>query len=176
MRDPRNWFDTGSLVRKFELDLTQPFERAIAIILLYLIPSHQTYIAPFSEYFDPDNKQWIDLKLIETIDKNYFNTRPLDPEQQQLIATLKRVLEATRDISKAKELFEEMDEDGSGELDENEFAKLMESIGKDFCTIGISFLFSFYLCTGMDASESKVQEVLAEYDVDGGKMDNCTAL
>jgi hypothetical protein len=129
MRDPRNWFDTAALVRKFELDLSQPFERAIAIILLYLIPSHQTYIAPFSEYFDPDVKQWIDLKLKETIDKEYFNTRPLDPEQHQLIGRLKRVLDATKDISKARELFEEMDEDGSGELDEQEFGKLMESIG-----------------------------------------------
>ncbi len=130
MRDPKNWFDTTSLVRKFELELSEPFERAISILLLYLIPSHQTYIAPSSEYFDTTNKQWIDLKLKENIDKDYFSKRPLDLEQQQLINRLKRVLAATRDIAKAKELFEEMDEDGSGELDEHEFGKLMESIGK----------------------------------------------
>ncbi len=130
MRDPKNWFDTTSLVRKFELDLSEPFQRAISILLLYLIPSHQTYIAPFSEYFDPANKQWIDLKLKENIDKEYFSKRLVDLEQQQLIIRLKRVLAATRDIAKAKELFEEMDEDGSGELDEHEFGKLMESIGK----------------------------------------------
>jgi hypothetical protein len=129
IRDSRNWFDTTTLVRKFELNLSEQFERAIAIILLYLIPSHQTYIAPQSEYFDPDSKQWIDLKLKELVDPHYLEKRPLEPEQAALIASLKIVKEATKDIEMAKELFKEIDEDGSGQLDEDEFGNLMQKIG-----------------------------------------------
>jgi hypothetical protein len=150
IKDPKNWFDTSSLIRSFHLHLDNPFDRAIAIILTYLIPSHQTYIVAHSEYFDPEKKAWQDLCLKETVDTEYYKKRPLSAEQLKVIEGLHRVQDATADIKKAIALFKEVDEDGSGELDEDEFAHLMEAVG-------------------MDASNGRVQEVMSEYDVDGGK-------
>lgn len=149
IRDSKNWFDTSALIRKFDLDLSDPFNRAVAIILTYVIPSHQTYIVANSEYFDPGRNEWISLELKDTIDKEYYKHKILDEEQTRVIDGLKRVLDTTKDINKAVSLFREMDEDGSGELDEEEFGKLMEAIG-------------------MDVDENKVHDIMAEYDVDGG--------
>lgn len=41
IKDSNCWFDCSSILRKFSLDLSKPFHRAIAFILLQLIPSHQ---------------------------------------------------------------------------------------------------------------------------------------
>lgn len=149
IKDPNNWFDTSALVRTYELDLTNHFDRAVAIILTYLVPAHQTFIIAQGEYFDPEKKQWIDLQIKETIDKDSYKQKPMDPEQQRVIDGLLLVKQATKDIKKAVALFQEVDKDGSGELDEEEFGQLMQAIG-------------------MDISHGKVQEVMAEYDVDGG--------
>eukprot|EP01031_Cornospumella_fuschlensis_P030219 gene30219-36515_t len=146
--DPKNWFDSGMITRPYQLDLSDPFHRAIAIILTYLVPSHQTYIVARSEYLDTEQakSEWINLNLQETVVED---ARKLEPEQQKEIEGIKRVRDATRDIRKAVALFQEVDKDGSGELDEEEFGYLMQILG-------------------MDLSEGKVKEVMGEYDVDGG--------
>jgi hypothetical protein len=61
IRDANCWFDSSALVRQFKLDLANPFERAVALLVLYLIASHQTYIIGVSEYFDPDAKSTTNL-------------------------------------------------------------------------------------------------------------------
>lgn len=157
IQDPNNWFDTSALVRTYTLDLMNPFERSIGIILSYIIPSHQTYIMAHGEYFDPSAKAWIDLQLQEVIDKESYKTKDLDPEQAKIIEKLQAVQEATRDIQKAIALFNEVDEDGSGQLDESEFGNLLRMMG-------------------MDTSGGKVQEIMAEYDVDGGQSMSITAV
>lgn len=147
IKDPKNWFDSAMLIRDYHLHLDNPFDRAVAIILSYLIPAHQTYIIAHSEYFDPDAKKWVDLQLKEAVDTEYYKKRPLSPEQLKVIEGLQRIQAATADIGKAVELFKMVDEDGSGELDAEEFAKLIEAVGMD---------------------PSKSAEIMAEYDVDGG--------
>lgn len=141
-------FDTGFLTRPYELDLSQPFHRAIAIILTYLVPSHQTYIVARSEYLDTENPStgFVNLALQETVIQV---TSHLEPEQLKEIEGLERIRDATRDVRKAIALFQEVDQDGSGELDEEEFGLLMKTLGMNF-------------------EEGKVREVMSEYDVDGG--------
>ncbi|RYH21040.1 hypothetical protein EON65_21675 [archaeon] len=136
------------ITRPYDLDLSDPFHRAIAIILTYLVPSHQTYIVARSEYIDTEQPkgEWINLNLQETVVED---ARKLEPEQMKEIEGINRIRDATRDIRKAMALFNEVDKDGSGELDEEEFEYLMQVLG-------------------MDLSEGKVKEVMAEYDVDGG--------
>jgi hypothetical protein len=149
IRDANNWFDTTALVRKFELDLSNPYDRAVAIILTYIIPSHQTYIVAYGEYYDPEKKKSFDMKFKEVVDKEYYQKKNLEPELLRAINGLHKILDATKDRNKALEMFRQADEDGSGELDEEEFGRLMFDLG-------------------MEATEDKVKEVLAEYDVDGG--------
>ena len=61
IRDANCWFDSSALVRRFALDLSNPFERAVGLLILYLIASHQTYILGVSEYYDPDTKTTTNL-------------------------------------------------------------------------------------------------------------------
>jgi hypothetical protein len=61
IRDANCWFDSSVLVRKFQLDLSNPFERAVALLVLFLIASHQTYVIGLSEYYDPDNRSTTNL-------------------------------------------------------------------------------------------------------------------
>jgi hypothetical protein len=66
IRDANCWFDSSALVRQFKLDLANPFERAVALLILYLIASHQTYIIGVSEYYDPDAKSTTNLGKFTT--------------------------------------------------------------------------------------------------------------
>jgi len=61
IRDANCTFDSSALVRKFVLDMTSPFERAVALLVLYLIASHQTYVIGVSEYYDPETKSTTNL-------------------------------------------------------------------------------------------------------------------
>ena len=149
IRDANNWFDTTSIVRTYDLDLANPFERSVGIVISYLLPSHQTYVLAHGEYFDPEKREWVDLQLKELVDKESYKLKPIDPEQLKLIEGLINVREATRDIQKAVALFEEVDVDGSGQLDEEEFGALLKMMG-------------------MDSQREKVVEIMSEYDVDGG--------
>lgn len=149
IRDANNWFDTTAIVRTYDLDLANPFERSIGIVISYLVPSHQTYVLAHGEYYDPEKKEWLDLQLKELVDKESYKLKPIDPEQLKLIEGLINVREATRDIQKAVALFEEVDVDGSGQLDEEEFGALLKMMG-------------------MDSHRERVVEIMSEYDVDGG--------
>ena len=63
IRDANCTFDSAALVRKFELDLTNPYERAIGLLVLYLVASHQTYVIGVSEYYDPDSRVTTNLGM-----------------------------------------------------------------------------------------------------------------
>ena len=130
MIDSKNWFDSGAVLRMFELDLSSPFERAIAVFLTYLVPNHQTYIVANGEYFDPETKAWMNLQMKEMVDADYMPRLEDNPGQLKLIEGLRRILDAATEVDKAVELFQEVDVDGSGQLDEGEFGELLQAIGK----------------------------------------------
>lgn len=142
------------ITRPFELDLSQPFHRAIAIILSYLVPSHQTYIVAHSEYREGNSGAFVNIALQEAVvaedPQQLLNADSGHGEHSKEVAGLLRIVAATRDLGKAVALFQEVDQDGSGELDEEEFGTLMETLGMDV------------------ADGTKVHDVMAEYDVDGG--------
>ena len=56
IKDAKCWFDSSVLVRRFDLDLTNPFERAVGLLVLFLVATHQTYIMGWSEYSNPDTR------------------------------------------------------------------------------------------------------------------------
>lgn len=61
IRDANCTFDSTALVRKFTQDLSNPFDRAVSLLILYLVASHQTYIIGMSEYYDPETKATTNL-------------------------------------------------------------------------------------------------------------------
>lgn len=130
IKDPNCWFDSSALLQEYELNLEKPFDRAIALLLLYIVPSHQTYILGNSQWYDDDNLSWEYLNLTEKVIIDSEGKR-LDSDQKATVENLKKIIDASSDITKAVALFNEIDEDGSGELDIDEFTNLTKAIGID---------------------------------------------
>lgn len=152
LRDDKCWFDQKYPCRKYELDLSDPFERSIGFQVLRVAANHQTYILqdvtyqepPASKNSRPPPPQPLSLTQIVTNDKiNHF------PEKQKLLyENLKLLRDASSDIGTARALFEQADADGSGEIDKNELMGLLPQLG-------------------IHISESQVDDVMARYDIDG---------
>ena len=69
------------------------------------------------------------LGLTEKVIVDYANKR-LVPEQLDQIESLKIIQAAASDVQQAQALFHEIDEDGSGQLDEEEFGNLLTCMGE----------------------------------------------
>lgn len=106
------------------------------MLLLDQVASHHTYVFSKSEYQPPAPSQGgkakarpkaIKLELVQSISKEkeqYF-----DEKQKKVASNLRQIIEAASNIALAVRLFNEIDVDGSGEVDEGEFALLMQSVG-----------------------------------------------
>lgn len=128
IRDPECWFDSSMLIRRYSLKLDDPFHRSVALLVMYLVAAHQTYIIAHSVHYDDETRQTIDLQLTERAYIDEENKR-LTPQQKESIKNLKVIRNAANDIETAIMLFNEIDEDKSGQLDEMEFGNLLRSMG-----------------------------------------------
>ena len=149
MRDPACWFDFDKPCRKYDLDMEDGFERAIAMILLLTIACHHSYIfSTFNHYPDKGNAKKVDeVKLKQAVSKDRMNY--FQPKEAAIVEALSKIKDSAADISTAIHLFQEVDEDGSGEIDREEFAEMVRQMG-----IGMT--------------EARIDEVYNTYDVDGG--------
>lgn len=146
IKDPKCFFDSDKVLSEYALDLSKPFERAVAITLLYQVASHPTYRFSRCEY-DAGFKNCVNLDLQQIISKermDYF-----DDSQKSVAQGLMKIVDAAKDIDAAKKLFTEIDLDGSGALDGYEFSELMTSVG-------------------IKMTEERAEETLSIYDSDGG--------
>ena len=85
----------------------------------------------------------VDVYIDVSTDKaSYFND-----QQMKIVTSLQRVKDAAGNIRKAVHLFAEMDEDGSGQLEANEFSTLLANMG-------------------MSVSEEIVRDIIEQYDAD----------
>lgn len=141
-------FSFDDLVRPYNLDLSKPFERAAAVFILNLVACHHTLILTNVEFAEGSGSGKMDkLELVPFLcaDKEeYFDTMAKEVKQ-----TLDGLLEACSDTETAKEFFDEVDEDGSGELEPEEFRTLLQSIG-------------------IEVDDERLAEVFEKYDTDQG--------
>ncbi|KAJ1440295.1 hypothetical protein B484DRAFT_391337, partial [Ochromonadaceae sp. CCMP2298] len=107
-----------------------------------------TYRVAASEWFDPETKSTTALGLKERVSQDEDDSR-LTKQQREQIESLRIVRAAGEDVEAAVALFHDIDADGSGELDVEEFGCLLQSMG-----IGMTPV--------------QVLEVMSEYDVDAG--------
>jgi hypothetical protein len=112
----------------YDLDLSVPYQRAVACRLLSIVCCNSTYRFPiciFSE--DPIRGSEHTLAL----EQKYIRERILyaTKKEKKKIKMLHRLRMAANDIQRAKELFNEFDIDGSGEIDKTEFMQLLEAVG-----------------------------------------------
>jgi hypothetical protein len=149
MRDPRCWFDFDKPCKTYKLDMEDGFERAVCMILLLVIACHHSYVFESIEVF-PDkesSKGMKEIKLKQALSRErmkYFQAK-----ETTIVNALTKIKDSAADINAAIRLFQEVDEDGSGEIDREEFAEMVRQMG-----IGMS--------------EERIDEVYATYDVDGG--------
>ena len=147
MKDPRCWFDLNNPCREYELDLSNGFERAVAKVVLMAIASHHSFIFESMEYKQPDAKAFTPFTLKQAASRErmkYFSKR-----EKEIVSSLNKIVDCANDIKGAVRLFQEVDVDGSGEVDKDELGELIRSMG-------------------MNLSESRIDEIFALYDVDGG--------
>ena len=97
------------LVRTFELNLSDSFERAIANMLMFIIASHQTYLIALSEYTDVETNIKTNLLLKEKIiiDPEF---KRLLPNQIKQLEALQKVKLASSNREAALTLFKETDQ------------------------------------------------------------------
>lgn len=141
-------FSFDDLIRSYNLDLSKPFERAAAVFILNLVACHHTLVLTNVEFAEASSGGKMDkLELVPFLcaDKEeYFDNMAKEVKQ-----TLDGLLEACSDTETAKEFFDEVDEDGSGELEPEEFRTLLQSIG-------------------IDVDDERLAEVFEKYDTDQG--------
>eukprot|EP01035_Chromulina_nebulosa_P018901 gene18901-24701_t len=132
----------------YSLNLSDGYERAIAIIILYMIAGHPTYSITSAVYMNNTTSSKIkeDIEFIQILSKE--RVQYFDHMQIQTMNQLEKLSLAYFNSEYAIKLFHEVDADDSGMLDKNELAILMKSFGVEL--IG-----------------QRLNEVMDTYDVNG---------
>mmetsp|Transcript_22581 Transcript_22581/g.42113 ORF Transcript_22581/g.42113 Transcript_22581/m.42113 type:complete len:1139 (+) Transcript_22581:708-4124(+) len=143
-------FDEMEPFGMYDLDLTVPYQRAVACRLLSIVCCNSTYQFPVCIYSEsPIRGNEPPLVLHQ----QYIRERILhaSKKEKKTIKMLHRLRVAANDINKAKELFNEFDIDKSGEIDKHEFMALLQAVG-------------------IPTSESIIDKCMFLVDVDGSGM------
>lgn len=145
MSDPTCWFSHSSPLGFHHLDLSKPYDRAVAYALCALVANHSTYIFVSSTYEETKGGASRDLGLFQTAvleDRALFDARQLS-----IIAGLEKMKAAAANREKGIQLFHEADADGGGTIDAEELTDLLEGVG-------------------MEVSEDMIDDIMMVYDVE----------
>ena len=146
MSDPKCWFSHSNPMGFHHLDLSKPYERAVAFALCNLIANHSTYIFISSEYEAAKGGPKQDLGLKQATikdDESFFDAR-----QMSIIAGLHKMKDAAGNKERGLQLFHEADADGGGTIDAAELTDLLEGVG-------------------MDVTEDMIDDIMMVYDIEG---------
>jgi hypothetical protein len=136
--------------------MSDGFDRSVALLLCHIIAQHQTLIFQYVDIIETNKKGQSNGKihpvdLVPVLAKG--KERFFDDYQRLVHDTLKMVQLAVSDASTSIRLFQEIDKDGSGELDKEELADLVTRLG-------------------INLSPRRIDEIFYMYDVDqGGTID-----
>jgi hypothetical protein len=157
-------FDSSKILGYWELNLEDIYERSAAILIMTLVANHLTIDftrfaydsrTPAVKEFahnDPSVKRIgakadpVDIVVSISTEK----TKLFNEKQKILVNNLEMMREAAANFESASKLFEELDADGSGELDVDEFSVLLDRMG-------------------MPCTPDDVQMIMDQYDADMSK-------
>lgn len=139
LKDSSCFYDPSNIVGSYLLDLSQPFQRAVAFSILQTVAAHSTCIiqkialqalrdtekkTAFPVYLKEEK-----LELVQSVasDKEEY----FDASQRHALQSLRLLEAAAADVSKATALFYEADLDNSGELDRVELQLILARLGID---------------------------------------------
>jgi Ran GTPase-activating protein (RanGAP) involved in mRNA processing and transport len=145
-RDPKCWFSHASPLGQHTLDLSLPYERAIAFAIMDLAANHSTYVIDSCEYENPSGgiaRQAVELNQI--VIKG--GARYLDDIQKAALIGWQRLRDAASDVDRGKEMFIDADADGSGLVDQQELREMLTSLG-------------------MDVTDASIEDIMLQYDYD----------
>ena len=131
LRDSACYFDFDNLLNDYKLELSKPFERAIALLLLQLVVGHHTYIFENFEYEEvTDGKRSGRRDQIQLIPyRDTSKMQYFDDKQRKIEHGFKSIIDACSNIENAINFFNAVDLDGSGEVEKVEFQKLLSNMG-----------------------------------------------
>lgn len=145
MNDPKCWFSHSNPLGFHHLDLSKPYERAVAFALCNLIANHSTYIFVSSEYEASKGvKQDLGLKQATLKEDAQF----FDDRQRSIIAGLQKMKDAAGNRERGIQLFHDADADGGGTIDAEELTDLLTGVG-------------------MDVTEDMIDDIMMVYDLEG---------
>ena len=147
LSDAKCWFSHSNPLGRHELDLSEPYQRAVAFALLELIANHSTYIFVSAEYEAVKGGAKQDLRLFQTVIKD-VKEKFFDERQKGIVAGLRKMRDASGNREKGIQLFHEADEDGGGSIDNDELTDLLTSVG-------------------MDVTPDMIEDIMDQYDIDG---------
>lgn len=130
MRDDKCWYDQANPCRSYSLNLSKPFDRAIAFSVLQVVASHSTNIIVKASFQEANgasfgSKQELSFEQSVATDKELY----FDEGQRVLLDGLRTLQDAASDEERGKLLFEEADLDHGGDLDREELLIVMERLG-----------------------------------------------
>ena len=159
-------FDRMDLTGQRTLDLSKPFERAIAFKILQIVATQSSYKFALLRYEPPSVKSRVvaaidtaagsdrpitargkDIKLVRNT-FSHTKIQFMSESQKKVLESLKNVSRAAKDFELAAKLFMEFDSDGSGSLDKNELSQLLNELG-------------------VDVDEKVLGAAMAQFDIDG---------
>lgn len=146
------WFNSSSPLGNYVLDLSRPYDRAVAFSILQIAANHSTFIIRSAVYErEKGSRSFEELDLRQAVEEDY--NAILDDRQQRIVTQLKKICAAASDTRRAKELFREIDVDNSGEIGKEEFQQLLEKMG-------------------MEVSADWIDDIMKPYDLDeSGNID-----
>jgi Ran GTPase-activating protein (RanGAP) involved in mRNA processing and transport len=138
----------NNICRSYELSLNDPYQRAIAILLLRIVACHHTYLigkCTYEERKGSKHHENLNLTQCWLNDKSATADAEAIGESRQLLRSgLQRLLDACSDKRAAKQFFDYVDTDHSGEIDRDEFGELLASIGIDLDNERLDATFDVY--------------------------------
>jgi hypothetical protein len=146
------WFSSSSPLGHYDLDLSHPYDRAVAFSILQIAANHSTFVIQSAVYErERGSRNFEDLELRQAVQEDH--NAILDDRQQRIVMQLKKICTAASDTRRAKELFRELDSDNSGQIDKEEFQQLLEKMG-------------------IEVSSDWIDDVMKPYDLDeSGNID-----
>lgn len=142
IKDPTPFFSFDHIcTTDFRLNLANPLERAIAVLLVHIVAGHHSYV--FSR-FDLDSGNG----RIEAVPLTPFwcDDRRLhfSAEEKEYAQSLSNILLACNNETESYKLFNMIDRDGNRTLSMDEFAELLHLLGKSHDEMKLREIFEMY--------------------------------
>lgn len=147
-RDKNCTMDFTNICGSYELILSDPYQRALAILLLRIVACHHTFLVgkcTYEERRGSHHHETLQLVPCWLNDRSpTAEAEAADESRLVLQSGLRRLLDACSDRTSARQFFEYVDTDNSGEIDRDEFGELLASIGIDLDNTRLDATFDQY--------------------------------